>query len=54
MELEILPRDFAEILCIYVVWWESEIVLGPGPRKLPFPGKLGGNLRSRAKLGPRY
>jgi hypothetical protein len=28
--------------------------LVPGPGKLPVPGKLGGNLRSRAKLGPRY
>jgi hypothetical protein len=35
MEIEILPRDFAEILCIYVVWWENEIALGPGPGKTP-------------------
>jgi hypothetical protein len=36
MELEILPRDFAEILCIYVVWWENGIALGPGPGKLRY------------------
>jgi hypothetical protein len=53
MELEILPRDFAEILYIYVVWWENEITLGPGPGKTPRSREITLH-RSWAKVGPQY